>query len=125
MKNPEKAIDAILDDEQNIGGIVVKPLTIARYALLERMNSPILTCKTDSVEDVMTTLYVMTADVKDLVGKSNTELRNAAYVWADDVPPPYLGIISQQIIRQLSDVKYVAPDGKDDGTKKKEAPTDG
>ena len=43
MTNPKRAIDVILMDDCPGDKTTVKPLTIARYALLERIESPILT----------------------------------------------------------------------------------
>lgn len=45
--NPEKAVDAILDGERQISGCTVYPLSIARYALLEKTGSPLLTGEED------------------------------------------------------------------------------
>lgn len=39
--NPKATIDSILDAEVSAGSIAVKPLTLARWALLEKVGSPI------------------------------------------------------------------------------------
>lgn len=45
MANPVKAIDAILDGEKRVCGHTVYPISVARYALLEKIDSPLLTGK--------------------------------------------------------------------------------
>ena len=124
--NPAKAVEAILDDDRDVGGgLTVHPLSIARYALLERIGSPILFKKADdSVDGIVATLYVMCADVEDLVGRNNSEIRRDALVWADEISPDRIKDISEEIVRQIQTATFVSPDGKDDSCKKK-APTDG
>lgn len=101
--NPSRAIEAILDDDRDIGdGLMVHPLSIARYALLERIGSPILFGGVDdSIDGIVVTLYVMCADIEDLVGKNNSEIDKDALVWADELSPDRIKSISEEIVRQI------------------------
>ena len=49
-ENPTSAIDAILEDDKEIGnnGLRIYPLTLGRYALLELVKSPLITRKLNS-----------------------------------------------------------------------------
>lgn len=120
MTNPEKALDAILDGERKAGGLTVKPLTLARYALLEKIKSPILTGEGD-MTGLIESIYVMSAPVEDLAGRDVGEIKRDACVWADSLP---LGALDQAVLAvqaSLGDMAYLAPDGKDDCKKKPRA----
>ena len=67
----------------------------------------------------------MTADVEDLVGKTNDELKRDSFVWSDGISAYEVSSISKQIIDQLSTASYVAPDGKEGECHKKKARTAG
>lgn len=43
MDNPKAAIDALLESTVEAGALTVYPLTVARYALLELIESPLVT----------------------------------------------------------------------------------
>lgn len=43
MDNPKAAIDALLESTVQAGALTVHPLTVARYALLELIESPLVT----------------------------------------------------------------------------------
>lgn len=62
MDNPKAAIDALLESTVKAGSLEVHPLTVARYALLELVDSPIVVPKEESlnVVDVVPTVYIMT-----------------------------------------------------------------
>lgn len=59
MANPTKAIDAILSGPVKAGPYTVYPMTMARYALLEKTESPLLTGKDDTVK-LIVSMFVMT-----------------------------------------------------------------
>jgi hypothetical protein len=59
MGNPQRALDAILEDETTVDGYTIYPLTAARLALLERAHSPLITNKSD-VDGMMMSFYILT-----------------------------------------------------------------
>lgn len=70
MDNPKAAIDALLESTVKAGSLEVHPLTVARYALLELAQSPVVVGKGEgedlSVVDVIPTVYIMTAPASAL-----------------------------------------------------------
>lgn len=118
--NPEKAVDAILEGDRAAGLLTVRPLTIARYALLEKIKSPILTGEGDML-GVAESIYVMCAPVDRLAGKSPETIKADALEWADELPLGALDQAVKAVQDSLSDMAYLAPDGKDDGKKKPRA----
>lgn len=99
------------------------PLSIARYALLEKTGSPLLTGEED-IQKTLQTLYIMTQPVEKLAKSiANSSLETDAMIWGDNVGIFELKHIMEEIRRKLSDLVYLAPDGDDDG--KKKALTDG
>ena len=68
MDNPKAAIDALLESTVEAGALKVHPLTVARYAMLELIESPLVTLKSGklTVIDVIPSIYIMTQEAKDL-----------------------------------------------------------
>ena len=61
MNDPTSAINAILDDETTINKTTVYPITLARYALLELVDSPFISSGKDmSISNILPSLYIMT-----------------------------------------------------------------
>lgn len=63
MENPKAAIDALLESAVQAGQLTVYPLTVARYALLELIESPLVVVDLNTkltTLDVIPTIYVMT-----------------------------------------------------------------
>lgn len=89
MDNPKAAIDALLESTVNAGALKVYPLTVARYALLELIESPlvILDGRRLTVIDVIPTIYIMTTEASKL-SKYNSrnldKLKEDAFEWAED-----------------------------------------
>lgn len=96
------------------------PLSIARYALLEKTESPLLTGK-DDMQKTLQTLYIMTQPVEQLAAamKAGT-LEQDAFIWGDKLDIPSLQRIVADIRARLQDVMYLSPDIDDDGKKKQQ-----
>lgn len=135
MANPTKAIDAILDSPRqvNSSGLMVHPLSIGRYALLEKIKSPLLTGaidddkQTDTLKptDWLTTLYVMTQEQADLVSSfARGTLEMDAMTWADKLDLPSFRRIIEELYSRIAELGYIAPDvqSDDDGHQKKTHP---
>lgn len=121
MTDPQKAIDAVIDSEHEISGITIYPITLARYALLELVKSPLLTGETITAASILTTLFVMASDRKNLRGYSSKnveELEAAALDWADEINPAMLGKMFEDIQKSFRAMIDVAPEVPEDGEKK-------
>lgn len=126
--NPEKAVDAILEggEKRTTAGIVVRPLTLARYAYLEKVKSPLLTGEPD-VDATLMTAYVMTCPTEKLkTMTTREEIWENAVEWADENELSVVPEIIDQLKRALSRTGAVSPaQGQADDGKKKRLPTDG
>ena len=121
MANPAKAIDAILDGKKEVGGFTIYPLSVARYALLEKHKSPLLTGNYDT-QGVITTLYIMTQPAKTLVEQSaKGTFEIEATNWADTLDFKMLDVLVEEVKTRLTEVFYLAPEGNDEGGGKKKA----
>lgn len=84
MTNPERALNAILASQKEVCGHIVYPMTIARYACLDKIGSPLLTGTADPLKAI-STLWVMTAPIEklSLVAGDPAEVQRHALMWAD------------------------------------------
>lgn len=123
-KNPKAALDAILETEKIVKNIEVKPITLARYGLLELLDSPfILNDKKFTVLNLIPSFYVMTHDFNELKGynsKNIEELEQKSLEWAETQNIDCTGGLIEEIFRQLGVIKTVSPDSSEDPKSKKE-----
>ena len=121
MSVPKSSINALFPQPLDVGcGVVVMPLTLAHYALLEKINSYIVNGDhaPDSIE-VVRTLYICTHSAKETLADFD-KLDALAMDWAETLPPRMTRIIADAIIRQIDAMSKVAP-AVDDGKKKRAA----
>lgn len=122
-KNPEKALNAILDNESEIDGQVVYPITIARYALLELVESPFITA--DGKFDVMNiipTVFIMCNGITTLSkynSKNVDELKAKSLEWCEENKIQSLDKFITAIISRLKGTNDAAPTGTSDNDGKK------
>lgn len=125
MDNPKSAVDALLEDEKRISDLTVKPLTLGRYALLDALESPLISKKTSTkLINLIPTFYVMTQEWTDLAGYDTSnieELKNKASVWAGDKDINDTARLVEEIIRKLGIMQKVSPESQEDTSRKKEA----
>lgn len=125
MDNPKAAIDALLESTVRAGALTVHPLTVARYALLEVIDSPLVLFKEDepmTVFNVIPSIYVMCMDSRKLA-KYNTKnaetLKEDAFEWAEDaVTVGSVPLVINMLAQKISDLHRLAPESIQD-TKKK------
>lgn len=119
MANPKKAIAAILPNSIDVGcGYSVPPMTLALWAALERIDSPLLTGKAakDTLE-LLPSLYLLTHGASEILAGNVCE---KAIAWAETVPVDILERIRDACYQQIAVAIVVIPEGG-----KKKAPTDG
>ena len=90
MTNPETAINTILATEKTIEDITIHPITLARYALLELVESPFVTPgKKFTINNLVPSFFICCARIDDLKGinsKNLDVLNQRALEWAEQLP---------------------------------------
>lgn len=130
-ENPTSAIDAILEDDKEIGnnGLRIYPLTLGRYALLELVKSPLINKETEfSTLTLIPTFYIMTREVSELKGfnsRNIEELEQKSMEWAETQTITDSGKILDELLQKFNLVQRVKPDVEEDTKKKGPQPTDG
>ena len=124
MDNPKAAIDALLESTVQAGALKVYPLTVARYALLELIESPlvVLDGRRLTVIDVIPTIYVMTTEASKL-SKYNSrnldKLKEDAFEWAEDgITAASVPLVVNMLAQKLLDLRRIAPEEVVDNKKK-------
>lgn len=123
--NPESSLNALFPEPIDCGfGVSVYPLTLAHYALLEKINSYLVNGDhvPDSIE-VIKTLYICTHSAKETMVNFDS-LEHDAFEWAEHLPPSANNIIVNAILKQIATMSKVIPVIGDDDKKKLEAETD-
>ena len=125
MNDPKAAINAILDDETTINHTTVYPITLARYALLELVDSPFIGSGKDmSISNILPSLYIMThkSELKGITSRNIDSLYEKATEWADDMGIDEIPEIIKEVIEKVSELMKTAPTSgsdEDDPSKKK------
>lgn len=107
--------DAIIDHDSKVNpnGIAIYPLTIRRYALLEKIESPFINGETKfNVNSVIPSAYVMCSDndtLKKYSSSSIDVLRNDAFDWSENLEVNDIPDMMDAIIKQLETLNKVAP----------------
>ena len=119
MTNPKTAIDTILNTETEIcEDIKVFPVTLARYALLELVESPFVTPDTKfSISNLVPSFYIMCVPIEMLKGinsKNLDKLNEQALSWAETLPSKVIDKLIPAIMEELGLIKKVSPNAGDD-----------
>ena len=127
MEDPKTAVDSILETAKTDkeSKAEVKPLTIARYALLELVKSPFVTPGEEfTVLNVVPTLFVMLNDVEELRGYTSAnvqELKDKALVWSESVDIDSMSSVLEEIQEKVARMLKVAPSSSAPASSKKKA----
>lgn len=123
--NPTAAVDALLESATKAGRLVVHPLTVARYSLLELLQSPLVVVDAQSplaAIDVIPSIFVMTQEARDLAkynSKNIDTLKEDALEWAEDqVTAASIPAVVNMLAQKLLDLKRIAPEVIEDSKKK-------
>lgn len=110
MANPKKAIAALLPPAIDCGeGASVHPMTLAMWAALERIESPLITGKpAKDTMDLLPSLYLLTHGAAEIISGN---LLAKAYEWADTVSPLVMERIRRACAEQITVVTNVIPEG--------------
>ena len=118
MTNPETAINTILATEKTIDDVTIHPITLARYALLELIESPFVTPgKKFSISNLVPSFYIMCVPIEMLKGissKNLDKLNEQALDWAETLPNTVIDKLIPEIMEALGLIKKVSPNTGDD-----------
>ena len=118
MTNPQTAIDTILATEKTIEDVTIHPITLARYALLELVESPFVTPDTKfSISNLLPSFYIMCVPIEKLKGinsKNLDKLNEQALSWAETLPSKAIDKLIPAIMEELGLIKKVSPNTGDD-----------
>ena len=118
MTNPETAINTILATEKTIEDVTIHPITLARYALLELIESPFVTPgKKFTINNLVPSFFICCAKSDDLKGinsKNLDVLNQRAMEWAETLPNTVIDTLIPEIMEALGIIKKVSPNTGDD-----------
>ena len=118
MTNPETAINTILATEKTIEDVTIHPITLARYALLELIESPFVTPgKKFTINNLVPSFFICCAKSDELKGinsKNLDVLNQRAMEWAETLPNTVIDKLIPEIMEALGIIKKVSPNTGDD-----------
>ena len=122
MTNPHTAVDAILDSEKTINGTTVYPMTLARYALLELVESPFVTPNVKfTISNLVPSFFICCSPIDNLKGinsKNLDKLNDRALEWAETLPQSAIDELIPAIMEALGLINKITPQNGDDQSKK-------
>jgi len=123
--NPQKAVAAMLPAPIDCGhGVRVLPLSLAHYALLERIGSALVAAERREVSplELIPSLYIVTRPARETM-EAIEDLSALALAWAETVPATILMRARDAVTAQIKLMMDVAPRPEED--KKKAGTTAG
>lgn len=123
--NPSKAIAAMLPAPIDCGyGVHVLPLSLAHYAILERIGSSLVAAEPKKVPplELIPSLYVVTRPAAETM-EVIEDLSERAMAWAATLPPSIMPTITAAVTKQIMLMMGVVPQPED--AKKKAGTTAG
>ena len=122
MTNPRTAVDTILDSENKIDGITIYPMTLARYALLELVESPFVTPNVKfTINNLVPSFFICCSHIDQLKGinsKNLDKLNDRALEWAETLPQTVIDKLIPAIMESLGLIKKLTPQNGEDQSKK-------
>lgn len=112
MDNPELVLNGIINEDQ---ASLVKNITIRRYALLEKIKSPLVTPGAEfSTESIIQTIFIMCAEnseLKPFTTDNLAKLVETALDWTDEhIQFKDVNAIISKIADQLLDINNASPE---------------
>ena len=109
--NPKKAMAALMPGAvRTPEGLVVRPMTLAMYAALERIESPMVTGKKPKdTAELLPSLYLLCNGADQLFAGNLVAL---AFAWADTLPVSALQHVREACDRQMQTVMDVMPEAQ-------------
>ena len=122
MTNPKTAVDAILASEDKTDGITIYPMTLARYALLELVESPFVTPNVKfTISNLVPSFFICCSPIDQLKGinsKNIDQLNDRALEWAETLPQTAIDKLIPAIMESLGLINKLTPQNGEDQSKK-------
>lgn len=124
-KNPKIVIDSILDSESSkiANNINVYPVTIRRYAFLEKLNSPFINSEVKfDVNGIIPSVYVMTLTKEELKKYNSNDIEKLisdSFDWSDSLNMDDVPKMIAAVTKQFTEINRASPDATDNNSKKK------
>ena len=122
MTNPRTAVDAILDSDKTINGVTIYPMTLARYALLELVESPFVTPNIKfTINNLVPSFFICCSPIDQLKGinsKNIDQLNDRALEWAETLPQTVIDKLIPAIMESLGLINKLTPQNGEDQSKK-------
>lgn len=120
--NPKIVVDAVLDEEKTFGKIKLQQITVYKYCLLERLNSPFINPEGEfTVDTIAPTVFVLAKsrdELKEYAGNLD-KLKEAAVDFMDDnLSVSDIPDIMKTVVKMFVDLNKAAP--QSDAEKKSE-----
>ena len=120
--NPKIVVDAVLDEEKTFGKIKLQQITVYKYCLLERLNSPFINPDGEfTIDSIAPTVFVLSKsrdELKEYVGDLD-KLKEAALDFLDDnLTVSDVPEIMKTVVKMFVDLNKAAP--QSDAEKKSE-----
>jgi hypothetical protein len=124
-KNPKIVVDSILNSngEDINSEIKVYPMTIRRYALFEKLNSPFINSEVKfDVSNIIPSVYVMCSTKEKLKEYSSNDIEKLisdAFDWSEDLSMNDIPKMITSVTKQMEELNRASPDATDNNSKKK------
>ena len=123
-KNPQIVVDAIIDQNgQEVNTVKIYPVTIRRYAFLEKLNSPFINPEVQfTVNTIIPSVFVMTRtkdELKKYASNDIEKLTSDSFDWSDSLDMDDVPQMIKAVTKQFTEINKASPDSTEDNSKKK------
>ena len=123
-KNPQIVVDAIINQNgQDVNTVKIYPVTIRRYAFLEKLNSPFINPEVQfTVNTIIPSVYVMTRtkdELKKYASNDIEKLVSDSFDWSDSLDMDDVPEMIKAVTKQFTEINRASPDSVEDNSKKK------
>lgn len=119
-EEPKLAVDAVLDTDELIDNVKIFPLTCSRYALLCKINSPLITNGEFDINSLIPTIFVMSQEFSELKKFVNNvdKLIEEAYSACEEIDVHTFSKIVDKMLKTFDEINKLAPNASKDDKKK-------
>ena len=123
-KNPKIVVDAIIDQNgQDVNTVKIYPVTIRRYAFLEKLNSPFINPEVQfTVNTIIPSVFVMTRTKDELKKYASNDIEKLiadSFDWSDSLDMDDVPDMIKAVTKQFTEINKASPDSTEDNSKKK------
>ena len=123
-KNPKIVVDAIIDQNgQEVNTVKIYPVTIRRYAFLEKLNSPFINPEVQfTVNTIIPSVFVMTRTKDELKKYASNDIEQLiadSFDWSDSLDMDDVPEMIKAVTKQFTEINKASPDSVEDNSKKK------